>query len=152
MGGHVIGSFGRTTRVLAQVRIILAFEQCLGPRSVGLRQRNDVSARSVRFAVGGESGLRLMDLDHAKSENVEHLGRVDGIFLLGRNHESVEVLPLHCLLSDQVEVSQQTFPVARGRCQTGTEGDELVSRQYREDAIAPPGQGSGKFQLGRLAS
>src|SRR4030095_3143827 len=67
-----------------------------------------------------------MDLDHAKSENAEHPGRSDGVFLAGRNHESVQVLPLHCLLSDKVEVSQQTSPAARGRCQTGTEGDELV--------------------------
>jgi hypothetical protein len=31
MGGYVIGSFGRPARVLAQVRIILAFEKCLRP-------------------------------------------------------------------------------------------------------------------------
>src|SRR5262249_9012084 len=101
-----------------------------------LPQLDDIRAGPVRLAPGRERSFRLMDLDHTESKDVEHPGGVDGILLIGRNDKCVWILSLYRLVSYEVEISQQTLPVARRHGQTGSKGNELVGHDIVEMPFA----------------
>ncbi len=135
--GHVVRPLRGSAGILAQVGIMLAFEQRLGVATVGLRELDDVRAGAVRRTIGSEVRFRALHFHHTEAQRVEHLHRGRRILLVGRDHERVRpAAALHLVFAQPIEIAHVLQAVLRDVMQHLFVSDQLVVHDVAQVPLA----------------